>query len=78
MTFIDLLKRIRGLHCKYNNGMCRVMEVYWETERAMIHLDAGVEYTMVDEYAPMTLTFISDGHDKIIVPLDELIRFNSK
>ena len=76
MSFIELLKKIRGLHCKFNNGMCRVVEVYWDTGRALIQPDEGVNYTAESRYGEFQLTFVADGYEKIVVDVEELERQN--
>ena len=76
MNFRDLLKKIKGLHIKYNSGMARVEEVYWNRDTALILVDAGTSYTAHNEYRGISLTFISDGTDRICVDIAELEIFN--
>lgn len=74
MDLMDLLKKVRGLEVKWNNGTARVLEVYWETERALIQISEGTNYTA--DAGGMQLGFISDGYDKIVVDVDEICRQN--
>lgn len=78
MTFRDLLKKINGLQIKYNNGTARVIEVYWDTDRVLIQLDVGVNYTRESRYGNRQVSFVSDGYDQIIVDVSELEKINSR
>jgi len=76
MNFRDLLQKINGLHIKYQSGAARVEAVYWETGRALILIDEGTNYTVYDEYRGIAVSFVSDGHDRITVDIQELEKFN--
>ena len=78
MTFVDLLKKIKGLKARWNNGTCNVEEVYWSQNKALIHLDEGTKYYALGGRSNIHMEFISDGYDRIVVDLDELIQFNTK
>lgn len=74
MTFRNKLKSIRGLRVKLPEGSGVVREYYEDTDRVLITLDAGTNYTT--ENKGIVITFISDGYDTIVMEVSQFERFN--